>query len=311
MDWASLIAADLARLLQYGGAVILFGTALFTLISLPRSGEASAGQLDWPGPLFLGAAIALLAGAILSLLAQSATMNGLPLAKLDLPAIQTVLFDTRWSHAIAVRIGLGVLASLVALRRPGNLSFAFHYLVGLLALASFAFTGHGAADDGTAGTVHLVNDMIHSIAAGVWLGALAGFYALLRRPTAVVEPHRSAMAKALADFATTGTLMVALLVITGLVNSYFLVGLGGLPRLLTSAYGNLLALKIALFAAMLALAAKNRFSLTPALKNATNPAAQAGAVSALRRSLTIESVAGVAILLLVAVFGMLEPPGAS
>ncbi|HWU49927.1 MAG TPA: copper homeostasis membrane protein CopD [Asticcacaulis sp.] len=311
MDWTSLIMADLARLLQYAGAVILFGTALFNLISLPRSGEASASRQDWPGPLFLGASVALLCGAVGSLLAQSATMNGLALSKLDWPAVRIVLFDTRWGHAIALRIALGLAASLLALRRPRHSDFIIQSMLGLIALASFAFTGHGSADDGLSGDIHLVNDMIHSVAAGVWLGALVGFYALLRAPKTSDEPHRSAVARALTDFSATGTLMVALLVATGLINSGFLIGLAGLPGLLTSAYGVLLAAKLVLFAGMLALAARNRFRLTPALHNASDPQAQAAAISALRRSVTAETFAGLIILLLVAIFGMLEPPGAS
>jgi putative copper resistance protein D len=310
MDWTSLIVADIARLLQYAGASVLFGTALFNLISLPRSGPASATLQGWPKPLFLVSGIALLAGAILSLLAQSATMNGVPLTKLDAAGINLVLTQTQWGHAIAVRMGLSLLAVLLGLlSRPSNPVFMAQAAIGLVCLASFAFTGHGASDDGAAGLIHLVSDMIHAVAAGVWTGTLAGFFALLARSSAIDEPHRPALAKALADFATTGTVVVAALVITGLINSYFIIGVAGLPKLLASAYGDLLAIKLLLFVAMLALAAKNRFRLTPALVRATDPLTQRAAISALRQSVTFEALASLAILGLVAVFGMMEPPG--
>jgi len=310
MDGASLFLADLARLLQYAGASVLFGTALFALMSLPRSGEASAASHGWPRPLFVISAILLLIGAILSLLAQSASMNGVPLSGLDAAAVQTVVVDTQWGHAIVARIALSLIAVIAASGRQGAMRLGGLAVLGLLMLASFAFTGHGVADDGPGGLLHLISDMIHSVAAGVWLGALAGFFVLLARPAAVTDPHRMALTRALAGFATTGTVVVAVLVVTGLVNSYFLVGITGLPRLFASAYGQLLALKLLLFVVMLGLAAGNRFRLTPALARAQDAAAQAQALSALKRSIVLEAAAGLAILALVAVFGMLEPPGA-
>jgi len=253
----------------------------------------------------------LFAGAVLSLLAQSASMNGIALSQLNAGAIRLVLTETQWGYAMAMRIGLSVLAVVLALAwRPSAPVFAGLAILGGLCLASFAFTGHGASDDGAAGMVHVAADMVHSVAAGVWLGALAGFFALSARPAAADELHRTALVKALAGFATTGTMAVATLIITGLVNSYFLIGLAGLPKLLSSAYGGLLVVKLILFAVMLGLAAKNRFRLTPALRDAQDQPSWSTAVTGLRRSLTIETIAGFAILALVAVFGMMEPPNA-
>jgi putative copper resistance protein D len=299
MDWASLITADAARFLQYAGAAILFGTALFMLKGLPGPGGAK--------PLFGFAALALLTGSLLSLLAQSATMNGVALSQLDTAAVKLVLMETQWGHAIAVRIGLSVLAlGITILARLSRPAMAVLAALGLVCLLSFAFTGHGAADDGLPGLIHLVGDMVHSVAAGVWLGALAGFIRLLTGPKASSDPERSVLADALAGFGNTGTAMVAILVATGLVNSYFLVGFAGLPKLFVTAYGLLLVVKLVLFGLMLALAASNRFRLTPALMDAANPAA---AIAALRRSVILEALAGVFILGLIAVFGMMEPPG--
>jgi len=309
MDLASVIVADGARLLQYLGASILFGTALFNMIGLPRSGEASASRQAWPRPLFISAAIALLTGSVLSLLAQSASMNGIPLTKLNLAAVKTVLFDTQWGLAIAARIAVACLAVLVAaLSRPSASSFTVLAGLGLLCLASFAFTGHGAADDGIAGIIHLVSDMIHAVAAGVWLGALAGFLIVLSRWRQGDETSRLFLVQALSGFASTGTATVAALIVTGLVNSCFLVGIQGLSRLFTSVYGILLVLKLLLFSAMVGLAAMNRFRLTPALGQSIEPESEALAITALRRSVAMEALAGCAILALVAVFGMMEPP---
>jgi copper resistance protein D len=65
--------------------------------------------------------------------------------------------------------------------------------------------------------------------------------------------------RALERFSGVGTVLVGTLVATGLINSWFLVGPENVEGLLGTDYGLLLALKLALFAGMLALAGANRF----------------------------------------------------
>lgn len=114
--------------------------------------------------------------------------------------------------------------------------------------------------------------------------------------------------RALAGFAAIGSILVALLIVTGAVNGMFLVGFDALWSLGTTLYGQLLVAKIALFAAMLGLAASHRFRLTPALGAALEQGDAAGAASTLRRSLVVETLLALAILALVAWLGTLAPP---
>src|SRR3546814_7877736 len=69
--------------------------------------------------------------------------------------------------------------------------------------------------------------------------------------------------RALAGFATAGTVIVGLVIVTGIVHSYALIGPQNISGLFQSAYGQLLLIKLVLFGLMLALAASNRFRLTP------------------------------------------------
>ena len=62
--------------------------------------------------------------------------------------------------------------------------------------------------------------------------------------------------------------------------------------------------KLALFAAMLALAARNRWRLTPALER--TPSGET--VARLTRSVTAEAAIGLAVLALAACLGTLAPP---
>ena len=66
---------------------------------------------------------------------------------------------------------------------------------------------------------------------------------------------------------------------------------------------------VRLFVAMLGLAAANRFALTSGLGRVlADPTGRQAAVTALRRSLIMETGVGVAVLALVAWFGTLAPP---
>lgn len=102
--------------------------------------------------------------------------------------------------------------------------------------------------------------------------------------------------------------MVATLVVTGLVNSWFLVGYENVPTLLATPYSQLLVTKILLFCAMLALAALNRFRLTPRFEQAMASDDPVSAMGALRLSLSFETACVVAILVLVAWLRTLVPP---
>lgn len=76
-------------------------------------------------------------------------------------------------------------------------------------------------------------------------------------------------------------------------------------------YSALLFMRHALFTAMLAMAASNRFRLIPALETGIDSGANQVAVARLRRSLWADAAAGVVILGLVGLLGTLEPPGGS
>jgi putative copper resistance protein D len=101
-------------------------------------------------------------------------------------------------------------------------------------------------------------------------------------------------------FSMLGTICVGAILVTGGINSWFLVG--NIPALIGTAYGRLLLVKIALFVAMVAIAAFNRYRLTPLIR-----APGTAALPMLRRNALIEVTLGLAILMIVAVLGTLPP----
>lgn len=287
-----------ARLVQYAAAAILFGLPAFRLYGLRTPMRAAE---RW---LLATAAMALPLGALLALARQAAGMTGDPAAAADPSAWWDVATATQVGHALGFRVAAG-LAGLVILLRAGRSGAVWRSLavVAGAAMASFAWSGHGAAGEGPAGTIQLVADVVHLLAAGLWLGALAGLGLAAASAQVRTAPGRAALTAALEGFSGIGSTLVAALFATGLVNGWILVTPAKLPSLLQTTYGALLAAKLGLFVVMLACAALNRFRVTPALRAAVGDASPAP----LRGSLLVETVCGAGVLALVALLGLLAP----
>ena len=292
------------RWLQFGGAVVLLGTPLFLLYSLSRSNGLDAA---WVRPTLVVAALTVALASLAALVVQTAVMAGSLGEAVKFASLAAMIDGTALGKAMIVRAGAAALAALAALvLKRGRLTWIAATLAGLAVAASFAWTGHGAATEGPGGPFHLIADVVHAVAAAIWLGALAALTILLlrRNPEADVGIHG-----ALHGFAGLGLVAVALLVLTGLVNSWFLIGPAAAGVLGSSPYGQLLLAKLGLFALMLGLAAANRFRLAPALGSALAATRDPGAaIRRLRFSVVAEALAGAILLGLVAVMGTLPPP---
>ena len=305
-DWP-LIAVRFALYATLSG---LFGLSAFSLYGLKAGERADALALrPWLvgsgllGLLFSGIALALLAAA----------MAWAPPWPIDQEAIGMLLSGSATGTAWEARMAALVVASIAALVAAGRAA-----LLGLVAfaaavaLATLAWTGHGAMDEGAVGWVHLGADILHLLAGGAWAGALLGLVLLVVRPVGRVDAaHLTLTHRALHGFGLVGSILVGTIVVTGVVNAWLLVGLANLPDLPTTRYGQLLIAKLALFGTMLALASLNRFRLTPAFERSIAAADHHGALRALRRSLAVEASCAVAILALVAWLGTLEPPASA
>lgn len=291
-------AAVATRLAQYVVLLGLFGAAARHLYAARTSPEPS-------GRGFRNAAAAGLIVVILAFLVQAAQMTGSMTGAMD-PA-------THWAMLTGMAVGmawwvraaalLGLLLLFARTPAPPR-ALAHATVLSGMAVASLAWNGHGAGGEGGAGIARLASTMAHLLAAGLWFGALILF---LRDLVQWRRRDLAAMHAGLAGFAGVGSFCVAVLVATGVLNAVFLVGYD--PRVLfETLWGRLLLIKLALFAVMLALAAHNRFSLTPMLsRSLVGGQDQGAAVAKLRRSLVIETSAALSVVALVAWLGTLSP----
>lgn len=296
------------RFALYVDLMVLFGLPLFGLYAL-KGGERGVGGPVAFRPAIVSLSVAAVGLSIVAFVVMTASMAGVAITDVDSASLKTMIADTPMGHAWAVRIAalaLALFAGLALKRRETRAGLGLATLPGGVALATLAWTGHGAAGEGLAGAVQLVADIVHLAAAGAWVGALAGLGVLVCRAAAaddVALAHR-----ALDGFALVGTIIVGLIVATGAINGYLLVGPGHVLALPSSLYGRLLLAKLTLFGVMLGLAAANRYRHTPALHAAIRDGGTDQAVRALRRSLAVEGGAAAAILGLVAWLGTLAPP---
>lgn len=288
-------ALILFRFLQYAAVSILFGSALFVL----REPAIATGHRA----LFGTAAVVLGLASAGGLMVQTAVLAGSPGEALRWETLAAVVGGMALGKAAVVRVAAAIVALLAVLARPPGRPVV-PMLTGAVAAASFAWSGHAAASEGAAGWVHLASDAIHALAAAAWIGALAMFVPMIRH--AAAEP--GAACRALERFSSFGIGLVALLVLTGTLNTWFIAGADPAAAA-TSAWGWLLAMKLALFLAMLALAAAHRLRLVPALSRAIAGGSGAAGLQGLRRTLLAEALLGLAVLAVVAWLGTFSPGG--
>ncbi|HEY4406774.1 MAG TPA: copper homeostasis membrane protein CopD [Xanthobacteraceae bacterium] len=224
--------------------------------------------------------------------------------------IWTVLARTGFGHAWLVRLVPAVLlAAMLLLGRLARQDDMHRIAAAALAAAlagTLAWAGHAVGTPGTEGIVHLTADVLHLVAAAAWVGGLAPLVLLLHAARGdQSEMLREVAQKAVLRFSTLGVASVAALLASGIVNTWFLAG--SVPALAGTGYGRLLLVKIALFLAMVSIAAVNRFRLRPRLVKG-EPIVAIGALRQLERNSALEAGVGAIILVIVAVLGTI-PPG--
>ncbi len=270
-----------ARFAAVAGLACASGTLFYAQVLRPAGMPALAAlRLRRLG---LVSVLAAMAGTLLWLAAQAQDMAG----SMAPDALWSVLSGTMFGHLLAARLVLLALATAALTGRAGWLAAG----LGLAALVLQAGHSHAMAMGSPAWL--LACAALHVLAAGIWLGGLPALWlALGGVPPALAK-------QAARRFSVAGLACVAVLLGTAVLQFGVLVT--GIPGLVGTAYGWMVGLKMVLFAALLALAARNRFRLTPALAGGGNPAGR------LRRAIVVETGLGLAVLAAAGVLTELQP----
>jgi copper transport protein len=202
----------------------------------------------------LGSLAIGLAGAVASL-----GLQGLDLLNLPLTALVTL---APWKGALGTSLGPSMLIAIAAISvarlawQSPTMSIAW-VLTSLAMIGvgfSLATSGHAATAPPEWLTPTLV--FVHGIAVAYWVGALAPIVVMARR-------RHSSLPRVLRQFSTVAVPLVGLLVLTGVVLA--IIQLESFRALIDTWYGIILLVKLVLVLLLLALAALNRFFLTPAI----------------------------------------------
>jgi putative copper resistance protein D len=307
-----------ARAIHFAATMLVAGVVLFAVfIAAPAwRGATSNGvvaitvRTRLAVIVWIGLALTAIAGAAWLVL-TAAAMSDLPAAQVfGGGVLWTVLSQTTFGRAWLVRF---VLACALAVTLPSLLSPRDHKspwleITAVMLAAAFAgalaWSGHAAGGLGGEAIIHPAADVLHLIAAAAWVGALLPLIVLFA--AAGADDASLAIARtATARFSILGIASVGTLLVTGIVNTFYLAG--SVPALLHTDYGRLLLIKIALFLAMVAIAAVNRFQLTPQLLQQASIAAGRNALRRLRRNAAIEALAGAIVIVIVAALGTMPP----
>jgi len=298
----------IARTAHIGASILLVGTFTFKLITLGPAGRGGSHDFHRLQLCLLHLArwslvVALLSGVLWFWL-EVANMSGLPLLRAVFTAAwPAVLFETKFGHVWQLRLGLTVLAfALVAggsaQAQTRHALIIAVFLISIVLLVSLAWISHAAAS--RVQPLGLLGDALHLCAASVWIGGLVPLAIFLARPRASLSLGKQDL-HIIRRFSTLSLTCVGVLIVSGISNSWLLVG--SIYALLTTRYGWLLLAKLAAFGVLIGLGARNRFIIETKLKAATG----SGLPAQLRRNVICETCLGLVVVGIVACLGITPP----
>ena len=248
------------------------------------------------GALAAGAAVALLAGTVARLYAQTWSVFGLD-EPVTLEFVRVVGIDSRWGGRWQPQAGFAVLAALavpVWKRRPRA-----GWWIAAVAVAgawiTLPLTGHAMSFESR---LPWVAQVAHGIGAGLWIGALAALAAVVSGLVREASGHGCTAVLA-SEFSPVARAAVGAIVLSGVLMSFLY--LRAPADLWTTGYGRVLLLKVLLFLVTGAVGAYNWRMLLPRLGNEPG-------TRALLRSARLELALAAGVLLVTAVLVHLAMP---
>jgi copper transport protein len=165
-------------------------------------------------------------------------------------------FGKVWVVRVLLALALAIVAVLLRRRRTDALLGSAVFLASAIAVTP-ALSGHARVE----GTLAILSDSVHVLAAGVWAGGLA-FLALM---LAVAGGDRWSLARTVVPrFSTLAVLSVGALAASGVISA--ILEVRSWSALWETTYGQLVLVKVALLLPLLALGAYNNRVSVPRLR---------------------------------------------
>jgi putative copper resistance protein D len=302
----------LSRTLHIGSAMMLVALPFFTAFILRPFRERNPSARDEAfcrtmiAFLWAAVVVEVVSGAAWFWLVAAEMSDESPWGELTLADLETVLFQTSFGRLWIVRgVMLVILAGLLgwlgkggSSRRPWNHPATWWFLIlSASLLASLAWAGH-AGSGARWHFWHLFVDMVHLGAGAIWPLGLFPLALFLRRSLREADGFTENDMAVVRRFSRASFAAVLLIVVSGVANSFLM--LSSWHALFASAYGWLLLGKILVIAIMIGIGAFNRLRLLPVLSK--------GGAPRLARTVALESILALIVLLVVGLMGIM-PPG--
>jgi copper resistance protein D len=301
----------ITRIAHIGACLLLFGIFAFDRFVAAALAQRSREMTDyWQTrlrsiELILLPLIFVSGAAWLALVAMTMSEQSL-----QMDILKTVWAQTQFGTVWKIRLLFLFIATITAIspsliKSRGIVKSPLAWLQlatsGCL-LGSLAWAGHGQESL----RWHLFADVLHLLGAGFWPAGLLPLFLLLKKSRRLTsETDWLSMAVLVNRFSAISLLAVSLLVITGFINSWFLAG--SFSNLLSQRYGHWLLAKIIFFGVALTIASVNLLRLKPRLLAGSSPDSSRVTVLQLQRNVQVELLLATAIIIIVAVLGILPP----
>lgn len=301
----------IARWIHFACVFLLFGASFFWLYEraersspgpggLPRTLRATTLLLRIAAPLAAISGVTWLALVLVNMTHYFGSV-------VDPEDLELYFFETPFGTVSILRLSLFAIAVVIAFAPlRGRWRFALLVPVSALLLITQAWFGHSNEGTGLYRITMITAYGIHTLAAAAWAGGLPPllFAMIEQRRFGAYEPRENAL-EICGRFSLMAMVAVTLVVLSGIANAGFRVE-GSFLKLFDSDYGDLLLKKIAVVAAMLALAYLNRFLLVPRLRAAG--AKDLRQINWLKYSLMFDIGLGALVLYASAILGITMPP---
>ena len=283
------------RWLYFLGLALVIGSLGFRLLVL--RGLVAPPRLEQRlyGVTAIGV-VGVLEIGILAFCLRCADVLQLPFGRFLYGDLSPISTGTQFGKAfIVMTLGFAMISGLVFFAwLLDRVAFLVPALLAALGLASgLSLSGHDALDPGSSWKTEIA-DWLHLSAASLWIGGLVSLIVAWR---SAPELRRDVFVR----FSRLATMLIA--VILGAGTYLSVVRLPHLADLWTQGYGQVLLVKLALVAVVLAWGGAHHFLVRPALAGAGD-----GFLTRVGRSLVGESAVAIAVLLVAAILTDSKPP---
>jgi copper transport protein len=253
------IAGDVARGIGYAATFIAGGGAIF--LAVVHDGRSDRRGL---GKVVLWAAIVGAIAVVVQLPISAALATGLGLGSITHTGVLgQVLADGVGAQTVTVLLGLAVATTAVLWKTRTTATRVAAVVGGGAAAIGFAFAGHTTVTEPR--WLVYSADMVHVLAASVWVGGLVLLFLFLRRQRAESGDAVHA-GGVVARFSRLAGFAIVAIGIAGGILAYE--EIRALSALTSTTYGKLVLVKVGVVAVIVAVAAYNRYQLVPALQRA-------------------------------------------